>query len=187
MKQALQFSGGRDSLAMLYYMMPHLSNIDVIWANSGDAYPETVALMAYIKRFVPRFIVLTDGDAKEWRLKHGLTDENWKLCCADNMWAPMQRFIAAEGYTHVFRGTKACDPVVPVPPGVYDGVRYIFPLWTWSDEDVNDYLGPSLPPQYRVGHFSSLDCMGCTAKEACGGATKHLWDEHRATKIRAAA
>lgn len=184
-KLCLQFSGGRDSLAMLYLLAPHLENIDVVWANSGDAYPELHALVKSVKLWVPHFIELQDGDAAGWRLKHGLNANNWLMCCADNMWGPMQRFVARGGYVVAFRGTKECDPMpkLVLPNQTIDGVTYIMPLWAWTNESVDEYLGPALPEQYRIGHKSSLDCMGCTAKHACGTPTKHLWDEHRANAL----
>ena len=44
-KIALQFSGGKDSLAVLYLCKEWWNKITVVWLNTGSAFPETIAQM----------------------------------------------------------------------------------------------------------------------------------------------
>ncbi|MFM0170609.1 phosphoadenosine phosphosulfate reductase family protein [Paraburkholderia sediminicola] len=53
---ALQFSGGKDSLAMLHLMRKHWDRMTVYWVNPGDAFPETIALVESVRALVPHFV-----------------------------------------------------------------------------------------------------------------------------------
>jgi hypothetical protein len=39
----------------------------------------------------------------------------------------------------------------------------MLPLYEWSDQQVFDYLGDDVPPSYKRGLHTSLDCINCTA------------------------
>jgi len=39
MRTILQFSGGQDSIALLYLMEPFWEDLTVVWADAGDASP----------------------------------------------------------------------------------------------------------------------------------------------------
>src|SRR5687767_12018420 len=68
---ALWFSGGKDSMACLYLLRDRLSEIAVLWANTGKNYPELLQTVAHAKAMCPHFIeVKTDRDA-QWR-EHGI-------------------------------------------------------------------------------------------------------------------
>src|SRR5213076_1916096 len=55
---ALQFSGGKDSLALLYLMRPFWDRLTVYWLDTGDAFPETAALVAEVEAMVPHFVTV---------------------------------------------------------------------------------------------------------------------------------
>ena len=55
---ALQFSGGRDSIACLYLMRPYWDRLTVYWCDTGAPYPETVSLVAKVRDMVPNFAVI---------------------------------------------------------------------------------------------------------------------------------
>jgi 3'-phosphoadenosine 5'-phosphosulfate sulfotransferase (PAPS reductase)/FAD synthetase len=61
---ALQFSGGKDSLAVLFLMRPYLDRLTVYHVDSGDAFPETTELIDKIAKHIPHF-VRVQGRKKE--------------------------------------------------------------------------------------------------------------------------
>jgi phosphoadenosine phosphosulfate reductase len=178
MKSALQFSGGKDSLALLWFTQALWPFIDVIFMDAGDVYPSTMKRVEEMAKLVPNFIHLK-SDAPAYRREHGDPDgETWFRCCTDNIYLPMHEYITANGYRQVLRGTKAVDPHIHAvfPGDMLDGVLFTFPLWFWTDVDVMTYLGDRLPTEYRFGAVGMPDCASCTAIEMCGGTTKRVWD-----------
>lgn len=198
---ALQFSGGRDSLAMLLLLKDQLAQMTVYYVNSGDGYPETLALIAAVKRWVPRFVevqgrvadtharlgwpsdLLQPGAAWAFgrqSIKGHLQLVDRHTCCYESLMAPMQRRMQADGVTLILRGQRDDDsPKSPVKHGeVVDGVTVAYPLGAWTSEQVDAFIatqGVPLPPYYAAGVTSAPDCMHCTA-----------WLEHKALPYLAA-
>lgn len=179
-KVVLQFSAGKDSAACLRLVEPWLDRIIVVWTNAGDPYPETVAYMQAIRAQVPHFEEI-QGDQPGWVARNGHPSDFVSpemtvfgpgpfyyaptlACCNANLWQPMVRYIAENGVTGVIRGQKAGDKLAaPLPTNrIVGGVEYFFPLESWSDEDVIEFLGPDIPHSYKRGLESSLDCATCT-------------------------
>lgn len=185
-KVALQFSCGKDSAACLWLLEPWWDQIEVVWVNSGNAYPETIDYMDRIRQMVPNFTEL-HGYQPQWVRQHGhpvdvlpmsmsvfqscmgdrrtLLVQPFSQCCSANLWTPMQNWIIGNQVTGVIRGQKTCDPL---HNGVkhlqwVEGVQYYFPVESWSDERVIDYLGDRIPDSYKRGIKTSLDCLNCTA------------------------
>ena len=174
---ALQFSGGKDSLALLMHMKAFWPVIDVLHVNTGDAPDALEEVIDWAAKVLPRFTMIY-SDSQEFRKAHGNpSGENWFNCCAANIYLPMAALVKHNGYRQILRGTKRCDPHIHgVFPGeIHDGVIYTFPIWDWSDADVEKYLVESLPAPYRQGAIGMPDCRSCPATEACGGHTRHLW------------
>lgn len=185
-KAALQFSGGKDSLACLYMLKPFWHQIDVVWLNTGAALPETLEQMVKIRAMVPRFVeIRSDQPADIARngmpvdvLPVSCTSEHRLVsvgdaplmrpfldCCRNNLWLPMLH--AMQGYDLIIRGQKNCDAKkAPIKSGdVENGVEYYFPLEEWTEEEVLGYLADNdieLPPTYQY-FKSSPDCWSCTA------------------------
>lgn len=177
MKTALQFSGGKDSLALLLHLKALWPVIDVIHVDTGDSPDAMKEVVEWAKSVVPSFLTIRT-DSVGFRERFGQPDAGmWFNCCAANIYIPMLATIKERGYRQVLRGTKRCDPHVHgvFPGDVHDGVIYTFPIWDWSDRDVEQYLGEALPVPYRHGAIGMPDCKSCPAKEACGGHTRHLW------------
>jgi 3'-phosphoadenosine 5'-phosphosulfate sulfotransferase (PAPS reductase)/FAD synthetase len=179
MRTLLQLSGGKDSMALLYFMEAFWNFIDIAWLDTGDCPPSTerriIDTVGHLRGFHR-----IKTDSKGFRRENGEPrSDNWLACCSLNMYLPMADFVREGGYRQVLRGTKACDPHVHgVYPGdVVEGVLYTFPLWNWTDDDVEEYLGDRLPVQYRNGAIGMPDCVTCPAVEPCGNTTKHLWKE----------
>lgn len=184
---ALHFSGGKDSLAVLWLCQPYWEQIEVIWVNAGNPSKEVLEQMEQIAKLVPHFTVLR-GRQPEWVAENGYPveivpfrdtaagqavhrREGIKLtyfanCCFANLWEPLFQYRRQKGFDGILSGTKDCDAKRPaiVGPSVMDGaVEYFFPVWNWSDEDVKTYLGDKLPEYYSRGYESSADCVNCTA------------------------
>jgi len=185
--KVLQFSGGKDSLAVLYLSRPDLKDIDVHFGNAA-ALPSVVE---YVQRVCDRLgarlkIIRPEQAIEVFQAEHGLpsdllpvwntkqtawTGSGVKLqssasCCSAMLWGPMYRAVLNSGSRTVLRGAKACDEQRGVPPGFTDenGISYFSPIWNWSDEDVFSYLkreGAEIPEHYGEVD-SSLDCWLCT-------------------------
>lgn len=182
----LQFSAGKDSAACLYLLEPFRDRLTVAWMNPGNPTQEVTTYMERIAKLVPHFLEVK-GKQPEWIRQNGypvdvLPFPSTRLgrvandtqvvrfapaesCCRANMWEPMAAAVIAGDYTAVIRGQKACDSLkIPVVSGtVIDGIEYCFPLESWSDEQVFEFIGPNLPPGYARGLHSSVDCKNCTA------------------------
>jgi 3'-phosphoadenosine 5'-phosphosulfate sulfotransferase (PAPS reductase)/FAD synthetase len=191
-KAVLQFSGGKDSLALLYLARPHLDNIEVHFGDTGELFPEIpefvyrtcAKLGAKLVEVTPETNIHTYQDvfglpsdivpdwstaAMAWLMRDKPKQrlQSSLTCCANMLWIPLDKAVKASGATLVLRGVKACDERRGVPPGYVDaaGVVYQFPLWKWSDADVVGYLereGAAIPEHYQ--HVNDgLDCWICTA------------------------
>ena len=176
MNALLQFSGGKDSLALLFKMEALLPYLDVVMISTGDMPLAAYKNAAIAKEICPNFHVI-ETDPKSWRTRNGdPTSRTWTTCCRENIWAPMAEYIQDGGYRQVFRGTKRSDPYIHgvVPGDVVGGVIYTMPLWDWTDDDVRDYLGNKLPAEYAVAS-GMPDCVSCPVVEACGGKNREVW------------
>lgn len=202
MSTILQFSGGKDSTALLYLMKPELAYIDVVFCETGATFPHVVE---HIHRTCDRLgarltVIRPEVDVRAYIDAHGLPADvvpveaspemapymsssgqrlqSYMRCCGAMLFAPMARYIAEHGVTRVLRGSKKADARVGVPDQhVENGVSYLSPLWNWSDAAVYRYLkseGASLPEHYPAIN-DSLDCWLCTAHLTRHGAEKVRW------------
>lgn len=189
---AIQFSGGKDSLAVLYRCRPMLPEATVYFGDTGIVYPhmrefvhETCRkLGANLKVVNPPVDILefhhTNGlpsdivpveSSLEMRLcsKHPSPTklQSSLSCCRKMLWKPIYNAMLEDGVKTVFRGSKASDDHVGVPDGFVDenGITYKSPLWDWTDDDVFSYLkaeGAELPDHYATVN-NSFDCILCSA------------------------
>lgn len=183
---ALQLSGGRDSLACLFLFKNFLSKITVYWLNTGDAYPETLEMIKKAKLLCPNFIEV-NGDRHNSISDFGLvTDllpasctplglaagqsairmQDSRSCCLRVRMIPLHQKMKADGITLIIRGQRQSDKdKSPLVSGdIEDGIEYCFPIQTWSDLDVNQYLtsvGVVLPKIYDYLD-STPECLHCT-------------------------
>lgn len=184
-KIALQFSGGRDSLAMLLLLRAHWSKLTVYFCDSGDIFPETARLVKEVAGLVPNFVrvagvpqtqlpsdVLTTKELLPQLYGTSFIQAR-EECCAKTLMEPMHRQMLADGITLIFRGQRSSD-FPQAYSGTVDGRTVFFPVFSWSAEDVEEYIqsaGFKVPRYYSEGMTSAPDCMHCTA-----------WLEHGAVR-----
>lgn len=198
--KVLQFSGGKDSTALLYFMRPRLHEITVLFAETGATFPHLVkhiydtcekinANLVIVKPSIdvfehtriyglPADMVPVEASAAMAQFMNPPPPQllqSYMHCCGAMLWEPMLKYTKEYGVDLVLRGSKKCDRRVGAGPIVeVDGVTYESPLWDWSDEDVLTYLkeqGASLPEHYEQIN-DSLDCWLCTAHLAHHGDEK---------------
>lgn len=179
-RAVLHFSGGKDSLACLLLLRPWWDRLIVMWCNTGDAFPETVAFVRQVQAAVPHFrevrsyvrpfIELRGWPVDALSYKHtepmdagprlNRTDrplmQFYEACCLQNIWVPMYAAALEDKLGLVFRGTRRADATGKprsTPGSVLGGIEYQFPIWEWSDAEVWAFLeaeGVDLPPHFRA-------------------------------------
>jgi 3'-phosphoadenosine 5'-phosphosulfate sulfotransferase (PAPS reductase)/FAD synthetase len=188
----LQFSGGKDSTALLYALRPWLHRIEVVHLDTGGQLPhvaehvQKVAAAVGVKMTVVRppepvmqftertglpadvlSIWRTPGLAWLDRDGVGQLVQPAMTCCYAMIFHPLMEHLAATAATLVLRGAKACDARRGVPSGTVEaGIEVQNPLWHWTDDDVFAYLrqvGAPVLPHYAAGVNDGIDCWGCTA------------------------
>lgn len=187
-KVALQFSGGKDSLAMLHLLTPYLDKLTVVWVNTGDVAQEILAQMNDVRSRVPHFLEVK-SDQPAQIVRHGYPADVMGIwdsplgremddrrtfktqpaigCCWENLWMPMYNAMKEGNFTLVVRGQRNAEArKARIRSGESeDGVEYWFPLETWSDDQLYRYLDENkiVMPRNYTAFDSSFDCMHCTA------------------------
>lgn len=159
METVLLLSAGKDSAACLWLLQDLWDQMEIVWVNPGEPDPSAAAYIETIAKQVPHFREVTGKLERE--------DDPWK-CCGKNRWPLFYNTIFDGKVKHVISGVKACDPVKSSThrPGLeFQGVKYHFPIWDWTDADVFWFLGDKTPPSYKKGLRTSLDCANCTLWE----------------------
>lgn len=183
---ALSFSGGKDSLAVVYLLREYLPRIVIYHLDTGDLLPEMREIVAHVKAFAPNFVHI-QGDVDGFIAEHGLpTDllphsahtigqemqEGPRLiarydCCYKNLMLPIYERIRSDNNTLLIRGTKAVDMArLPVASGqTVDGMELWYPLQGWTHAEVFDYLRRAGAPLARVYDYvtNSPECARCSA------------------------
>ena len=184
---AFSFSGGKDSLAVLHLLRPHLDRMTVYHLDTGDLLPEMVEHVARHAESIPHFVRIethVDKFIEQYGLPTDLMpysahtlcqamgEPKTKLvsryvCCWNNLMLPLYRRVIADGCTLLIRGTKQADMIrLPISSGEsIDGVEFLYPLQSWTNLQVRAYLavnGITLPPLYA--HFENApECARCPA------------------------
>lgn len=194
---ALMFSGGKDSLACLYYCQEYLDRLTVVWINTGANFPEIEEAATALRARVPNFLEVRSDQPRAIERSGYPTDvlpvqyttlgqshtcsKNIMLrsyidCCNENIWQPAVRAISENGFTAVIRGQRIDEEhKAPIRSGfIENGIEYVFPIEDWSKQQVLEYLetnGVDTDNRLQIEH-SSLDCWNCTA--FCAGSKERL-------------
>ena len=200
---ALQFSGGKDSIACLFLLKPYWDRLTVYWLDTGAAFPETVALVQKVRDMVPNFARI-EGRQPQVIEAFGIPSDivpvsatpigievsgggqpiqDRFLCCYRSIMLPMHERMIEDGITLLIRGQKDADRFKATTRSgeVHDGIEYLFPIQDWTSKQVMDYLREQdapIPRFYEVLN-TTPDCMTCSAwwEE---GASKYLKRYHHA-------
>jgi 3'-phosphoadenosine 5'-phosphosulfate sulfotransferase (PAPS reductase)/FAD synthetase len=186
---AVCFSGGKDSLAVVYMLRAEglLDRVTIYHNDTGDLLPEVMEIVEHVKGFAPHFVHIK-GDVGAWIAANGLPSDivpytshpvaalagqqRAKIvgryeCCSANLMRPLWDRLVSDGVTLVIRGTKTTDfPTLPVRHGeTRDGVEFLHPLEGWSHAQVFDYLRSVGAPICRVYDDAEQapECARCTA------------------------
>jgi len=185
---ALQFSGGKDSLACLYLYRERWDDLYVVWLDTGASYPEMLDYMERWSKRLPHFIHLkSDQPAniaeRGWPVdvlpientalgkaisgNEGPAMQSCLECCAINIWIPLYQGIKDLGCTKIIKGQRMDDRRKSTSQNgqIIDGIEYIMPIEDWSEKQVFDYLakaGADMPPGYGLGEKTGRDCWNCT-------------------------
>jgi 3'-phosphoadenosine 5'-phosphosulfate sulfotransferase (PAPS reductase)/FAD synthetase len=197
-KIALSFSGGKDSLACVYLLRPHLDRITLYHNDTGDLLPEMRETVEHVRGFAPNFVHM-QGDVMGWQERNGLPTDllpysahdvgrmvgqpgarltTRYACCYTNLMHPLWERIKADGITLLIRGTKTVDlKRLPTRSGdMAEGVEIWHPIEDWSHERVFAYLRSVKAPLPRIYERSinSPECARCSA----------WWGEKRAAYLK---
>lgn len=186
---ALQFSGGKDSLAVLHLLKPYWDKLTVYYCNPGDPFPETTKQMEDVSKLVPNFSYI-EGRRREVAKVYGRPTDILPVgnsyygrnfagdgglpmldrysCCSMSFMEPLHERMVLDGVTLIIRGQRNEDKnKSPIRSGMkMMGFEFMFPIEAWSEEDVFKFLNDNqieLPEFYKAGMKSAPDCMGCTA------------------------
>lgn len=201
---ALEVSGGRDSLAVLYFLREYWDSLTVYWLNTGAPFSETIETMARVRAEVPYFVEV-DGQQpriiEQFGLPSDLVPTSRTLvgrmttgstappvqdridCCARVIMIPLQQRVLNDGCTLIIRGQRAADMhKAPIRSGhVENGIEYLFPIEDWSTAEVMEYLrdtGIPIPRFYEM-LTGAPDCITCSAWWE-NGVAKYLRQHHPA-------
>lgn len=180
------FSGGKDSTAALYHMKPYWDRMVVGWIDTGDLCEEIREFILNIGKEVPNFVSITSNSIK-WREENGWPspvvpidytglgqvvngDKPIKICayldcCKANIWDQIPPLVQHVNATAVLTGQKQSDHAKdPRENGTWiDGAQYFYPINSWSDDEVREYLVELgiTDPRFFTDD-TSIDCKTCT-------------------------
>jgi phosphoadenosine phosphosulfate reductase len=197
-KIALSFSGGKDSLAVVYLLRAYLDRLTIYHMDTGDLLPETREIVEHVKSFAPHFVHI-EGDVSKFIAEYGLPTDLLPHgahpigqamgeprtplvarydCCWRNLMLPIFSRIVEDGNTLLIRGTKRVDMrrLPMASGGLDDRFEYFYPIQDWSNDEVFAYLREAGAPISRVYQHvtNSPECARCTA----------WWGERRAEYLK---
>lgn len=175
----LEFSGGRDSLAVLQLLQPWPDNLHVVHLDTCDAPPETERLVrGMAARFGDKFhIVRSSSYAVRAEYGHPspvvMSDKPFFAeaplmqtqfeCCLRTIMVPLHQYVLGLGATMIIRGQRGSDchknPAEHL--SVNDGIVIAYPVNDKTDAEIDAICGDLLPSFYEFTK-DAPDCMTCT-------------------------
>lgn len=195
-KVGVLFSGGKESLALLYLLKPYWHKTVFVWVDTESNLPEIVALMDKVKAMVPHFMRVASCQ-RHFVKCHGHPSDVVPLslsevgqfytgarkisvcsryeCCKHNIWDAVEAAVSVSNITGWVKGQRNEDKeVAPFERYFKAGGKdceMVYPLREWTYAQVLQFLernGVEIDERLRLPHSTSLDCWGCTA----------YWDGH---------
>jgi 3'-phosphoadenosine 5'-phosphosulfate sulfotransferase (PAPS reductase)/FAD synthetase len=185
----LQFSGGKDSLTVLHLFRDKITQ--VFFANTGFNFPH---MLDFIERTCKKYnLPLTHvkayTDVDTYTKDKGLPVDVVPIgfnptgaqsviqCCGKMTWEPMKAYVMTSGIKTVLRGQRKCDQYRSLGAEfLFEGAKYLNPIWEWSDDDVFAYLKENnveIAAHYKEMN-ESFDCWNCTGHLSHEGAGRRL-------------
>lgn len=187
MKLGLAFSGGRDSWACLWLNKDRLSEITILWVNTGKNYPELLATIDKAKALCQNFVeIVVDRDAQnaaqglpvdvlpmDWTVigqlmtsRKSVTLQAYTACCYENIARPLMTRAHQLGITHLIRGQRNAEGHRGLARDgtSLGGIQFVQPIENWTKDRVTAFVAQhmELPEHFQFEH-SSMDCYDCTA------------------------
>lgn len=184
---AIQFSGGADSTAMLWLLRPLWARATVYWLNTGDNLPEAAAWVSLVRQVVPNFVEVA-SPREQVIAMHGMPADAVPSvstpggrmvggpvpalqdrldCCYRSLMLPLHERMIRDRVSLLVRGQKDSDEMKsPIRSGeVIDGFEVLYPLESWSHDDVMAFLRANELPILPVYHHGKNlpDCVTCPA------------------------
>ena len=176
---ALEVSGGRDSIAAYRLLGKLPDNVFIVFLDTADTPTETLDRMFELNhKHEGHFVWLNSSSFKTRRdyghpLPLALSDlpifssapptQTQFDCCTRSIMIPMHNAVVSLGATMIIRGVRDTDVhKSPVKHMDYiDGIRYAYPVYDRTDEDINIICSDMLPSFYE--HMTTApDCLTCT-------------------------
>lgn len=197
----LEYSGGKDSRAVLELLIPVSKKVVVYFLNTGYMFPHVLEniyrtceqykfdlveispprdILDYQAEFgIPSDMLSSWNNFKIWKYLHHQPPvmlQDAMECCYVNIMRPLHEAVVASGIKQVWRGSKITDSKVGVPHGYVDefGIKYMQPLWTWTDAEVFAFLKSRNVDvlEHYLTVSDSTQCWHCTADLHFGGAER---------------
>lgn len=179
---AIAFSGGKDSLVVVWLVIQLRSNIPVVFNNTGVEYPETVRFVhetaqAWNLNLIEVKPEITFWDCVErWGFPVGKRPKNRqkssRRCCYWLKDKPMSEFLKLTHITGYFDGVTAVENRTRMfnardKGTCYDvkGIHKVHPILYWTPDEVWAYLKENrinANPMYFKG-ADRVGCSTCTA------------------------
>jgi len=161
------FSGGKDSWVLLHMLLQYKPDISVMFANSGNEYPDTIDFINYVEKKYNLNLceIETSMSMTEMYEKVGA----YQFKDSDNTWAANEpkRILIYEpanemkkmGYNAVFMGLRADESKGRAfnakIKGIeylcqYDEITHMNPLNSWTLDDIWAYIVQNGLPYNRV-------------------------------------
>lgn len=165
------YSGGKDSLATIYYLKSLLdktdSSLTAIYVDTTAGLPENTGYVKEVSRWlqVRLEVVKPQSDyftlAKEW----GIPSHGYRWCCRELKIKPIQEFLNnVDGPAVIFDGIRAVESYLRskyLPIWYHPGFKCISvsPIFNWTNEQVQSVISSDgLPKNLLPKMKSSLEC-----------------------------
>jgi phosphoadenosine phosphosulfate reductase len=191
-KQAVGFSGGKDSTVVLAHVLSAARNflpkgdwkkIVVVFGNTGVEYPQTVRFVHDLQKKWEFNLLELKPKKTFWQcIKEtgqypqgkSVRGDNTDTCCDWLKERPMKQAIKDYGFELLYDGITALESRNRMIRGTIDGtchfaqkwnIQKVHPILYWKESEVWEYIkGANLPvnPVYSLG-AKRCGCMTCTA------------------------